>query len=76
MAFLDDVLTRVPTAQITREARQIHFWRTVLTLLAGLFFGLGWLAARGFGFAWFALAWTATAVKVGWVEGRKPRRMG
>lgn len=72
MAFLDDVLDRVPVEQINRQAREIHFWRTVLTLFAGLLFGLGWLTAKAFAVAWLAMAWTATAVKVGWQEGRKP----
>ena len=57
-----NVLGRVPTDRITREARDIRFWRTVLALVAAVLFGVGWLA----------VAWTATAVKVGWQEGRKP----
>lgn len=69
--FLDDVLQRVPVEQINREARETHFWRTVLTLIAGLLFGIGWLAAKIFTGLWFALAWSATAVKVGWQEGRR-----
>lgn len=70
MTFLDSVLTRVPVEQINRQARDIHFWRTVLTLLAGMLFAAGWVTARSFGVAWLALAWTATAVKVGWQAGR------
>ena len=73
MAFFDEVLTD----RITDEARQIHPGRALLTVLAGLFFAMGWIAAKTFMVAWLALAWTATAVKVGWQEGRKrqaPRR--
>lgn len=62
---------RVPVERITREAREIRFWRTVLTLLAGLLFGLGWLAAKAFTLLWLAAVWSATAVKVGWQEGRR-----
>lgn len=62
---------RVPVERITREARQVHFWRSVLTLLAGLLFGLGWLAAKAFAVLWLAGVWSATAVKVGWQEGRR-----
>jgi hypothetical protein len=74
VTFFDDVLQRVPVEQINREAREVHFWRTVLTFIAGLLYGVGWFTARAFGLLWLALAWTAVAVKVGWVEGRKPRR--
>lgn len=69
MAFFDDVMTD----RITVEARQVHFWRTVATVLAGLLFGVGFVVAKAFGLAWFALAWSATAVRVGWQEGRKSR---
>lgn len=75
MAVLD-VLGRVPTDRITREAREVRFWRTVLSLLAGVLFGVGWLTAKAFGVLWLSLAWTVTAVKVGWREGRKPARTG
>lgn len=70
MAFLDDVLTRVPTQEIGRQAREVHFWRTVATLLAGLLFAVGWLTAKAFAVLWLALVWPATAVKVGWQAGR------
>lgn len=74
MTFLDDVLQRVPVEQINRQAREVHFWRTVLLVLAGVLFGVGWLAAKGFAVLWLAVAWTATAVKLGWAAGRASRR--
>lgn len=64
------VLDRVPVEQITEQARQVRFWPTVLRLIAFILFGLGWLTAKGFGFAWLALAWCAVAVRTGWQEGR------
>lgn len=64
------VLERVPVERITAEAREIRLGRTLLTLLAGLFYVLGWLAAKIVNVVWFAAAWSFTAVKVGWVEGR------
>jgi len=70
VTFLDSVLTRVPVDEINRQAREIHFWRTVATLLAGLLFGVGWCTAKAFGLLWLGVAWTATAVKVGWQAGR------
>lgn len=74
MTFLDHALDRVPVDRITREAREIHFWRTVLTLIAGLLYGIGWLTAKLFTGLWLVVAWTVTAVKLGWQEGRKPNR--
>jgi hypothetical protein len=68
MAFFDEVLTD----QITAEARQVHFWRTVLTIVAGLLFGVGWVTAKTFAVLWLATAWSFTAVRVGWREARKP----
>lgn len=74
MTFIDSVMREVPVDRITREAREIHFWRTVLTLVAGLLYGIGWLVAKLFTGFWLALAWTFTAVKLGWQEGRKSNR--
>ena len=61
---------RIPLDQITAQARQVRFSRTLLTVIAALLFGLGWLVAKAFGVLWLAVAWSATAVKVGWQEGR------
>ena len=64
------VLERVPFDQITEQARQVQFTRTVLTVLAGLLYAVGWLSAKTLGGLWLALAWSVTAVRVGWVEAR------
>jgi hypothetical protein len=65
------VLDRVPLDQISTEAREVHFGRTLLTILAGFLFGLGWLAAKAVGLVWLGIAWAGVAVKVGWMEARK-----
>lgn len=70
MTFLDDALTE----RIAVEARQVHFWRTVLTVIAGLLYGVGWVTYRSLSGLWFAAAWCGAAVKVGWVEARRPQR--
>jgi len=57
--------------RITKQAREIRFSRVLLTVLAGIFYGIGWITARGFGVLWLALTWSAVAVKVGWQEGRR-----
>lgn len=64
MTFFDDVLTE----RISVEARQIHFRRALLTAVAGLLYGLGWLSYKTLAGVWFVLAWCAAAVKVGWRE--------
>lgn len=69
MTFLDHAMTE----RITAEARETHFWRTVLTVIAGLLFGIGWIAYKAVAGLWFALAWVGTAVKVGWQEARTDR---
>jgi len=66
-------VVEVPLDRITAEARQVDVVRTLLTILAALLFAIGWLAARTLGVLWISLAWSATAVKVGWVEGRTPK---
>jgi hypothetical protein len=62
---------QLPVDEITAQAREVHFWRAVLTLVAAVLFGLGWVLAKTFAVAWLAAAWSFTAVRVGWQEGRK-----
>lgn len=65
------VLDRVPVDRISSEARDVHFGRTVLTLLAAVLYGVGWVVAKVFGLLWLAVAWSGTAVKVGWQDARR-----
>lgn len=67
------ILDRVPLDRITTEAKKLHFWRTVLTLIAGLFFLLGWIVAKTVMLIWAAIAWCVAAVKIGWQDARRPR---
>lgn len=62
------VLDRVPVDRITTQARDVHFGRTILTIIAAVFFGLGWVVAK----VWLGIVWCAVAVKVGWLEARRP----
>lgn len=64
-------MARVPVERITAEAKQARFWRSVLRLLAGALFGLGWLTAKTFAVLWLAAVWSATAVRIGWQEARR-----
>ncbi|MFI0897073.1 hypothetical protein [Streptomyces sp. NPDC020983] len=61
----------IPLDRITARARQVRFWRTVLTALAGLLFGAGWVAAKACALVWLAVAWMATAAQMGWREARR-----
>jgi hypothetical protein len=65
-------LDRVPLERISAEAREVRFGRTLLLLLAGLLYGVGWVAAKAFILLWRAVAWMGVAIKVGWTEARKP----
>ncbi|MGH3859219.1 hypothetical protein [Actinokineospora sp.] len=60
------VLDRVPVDQITAEARQVDAGRVVLSMIAAVFFAVGWTA----GTAVTAAAWCCLAVKAGWLEAR------
>jgi hypothetical protein len=63
------LLDRVPVEEIRAEARDIQFGRTVLTVLVGVLFALGWVVGK----AWRSVAWSFAAVKVGFQAGRTPR---
>ncbi len=64
------VLAQVPVERITAEARQIRFWRTILTVVGLLLIGVGRCVYWVFAGLWLALAWCAAAVRVGWREAR------
>lgn len=71
-----DWVQRVPVARITSQAQQVRFWRSALTVLAAVLFGLGWLAFKAFAVAWLAAVWSAVAVREGWREARGPAGKG
>jgi len=68
------LLERVPLADINAQAREWHPLRFVLTVLAGLLFGLGWVAAKTVAAVvagtWLAGAWVSAAVLLGWRSAR------
>jgi hypothetical protein len=69
---------RVPVAEISRQARDVRFGHTVVAVITGVLFGAGWLVAKGFAVTWLAVAWSATAVRLGWQNAhgtvRPPRQ--
>jgi hypothetical protein len=62
---------RIPLDRINREARQVRFWRALLTVLGGVLFGMGWVSAKVVQVFWLATVWSVTAVRLGWQEGRR-----
>lgn len=63
-------LERVPVDRITARARAASFPKVLVAVIAGLLFGLGWLAFKAFAVAWFALVWTAAAIAEGWLSAK------
>ena len=73
------MLDRVQLDEITRQARDIHPARTVLTWVAAVLFGLGWLVCKVFVVAWLVCAWMFVATRQGWRAAkvnRGPARPG
>ena len=66
-------MAAVDLQRISREASQVQFRRVLLTAIAFLFYGLGWLAAKFFVVLWRAAVWSFVAVKLGWQDGMKPK---
>lgn len=64
------VLDRVSVGDITAAAHAVSFLRTLLTLIAAVLYGVGWLVAKVFTGVWFVLAWCAVAVRFGWRDAR------
>lgn len=58
----------VPVDDITRQAREVSPGRTLLTLLAAVFFALGWVLRKTFMVIWFAAAWVFVATREGWQQ--------
>ena len=67
-------MATVDIGRINAEARDIQPGRVVLTVLAAVLWGIGWTARKTFVVAWLVLAWSWTAVRLGWQEAApKPR---
>lgn len=62
---------RIPLERISERAHAARPGRTALAVVAGLLFGLGWLAFRACALAWLAAAWCASAVIEGWQASRE-----
>lgn len=56
----------VDIARINAEARQIHFGRMVLTVLAAILYAIGWITRKVFVVLWLTLTWSWAAIRIGW----------
>jgi uncharacterized membrane protein YedE/YeeE len=65
------LLDRVPVDRISQRARAARPGRTVLAVIAGLLFGVGWLAYKACTVAWLAAVWCGSAVIEGWQASRQ-----
>lgn len=61
----------VPVERIGQRARRARPGFVLLTFIAALFFGTGWIAAKALSALWLGVVWSAIAVAEGWREGRK-----
>lgn len=65
----------VEVARLEAEAHEIHLGRTLLTILAAVFYALGWGAAMIVIGVWTVLTWSAAAMRLGWQDAFGRRRL-
>ena len=56
-------------ARVTAQTPDVHLGRLLATVLAAVFYALGWIAARTVRVVVFAVTWSFIAVRLGWREG-------
>lgn len=61
------VLERIPVDEIGARAREIQVARTLLTLVAGFFWLLGFVARK----VVLAIVWCCAAAALGWQDARR-----
>jgi hypothetical protein len=62
------VLERVPVDRITVAAREVHVARSLLAVLLGVLYGLGWVTRK----CALGLAVAGMSVKLGWQDAGRP----
>lgn len=65
---------RIPLDEIAAQAQQVKPGRAVLTVVAAVLFGVGWVTARVFAVVWLAVMWSGVAVREGWRASHGPSR--
>lgn len=59
----------LPLERIEIEANKVDGKKLLLLLVIAIPFSLGWLAAK----IWRLICWVIASIKIGWIEGTKPR---
>lgn len=59
---------------ISRQAEAVKPGRAVLTAIAAVLFGIGWVTARVFAVLWLAFTWSWVAIREGWRASHGPSR--
>ena len=59
---MTSVLERVDVEAINRQAAEARLGLTILTIIAAVFFGIGWITRK----FCLSVAWSAIAVREGW----------
>lgn len=68
------VLDRVPVDEITKRAHAARPGHALLTVIAGVLFGVAWCVAKLFGLLWLSVAWLYMAADEGWRAARGTTR--
>lgn len=63
---MQQLAERFDVDRISAEARQVELGRSLLTILAAVLYALGWLLAKVVIVLWLIVAWTFTAIRLGW----------
>jgi uncharacterized membrane protein YedE/YeeE len=71
---LTSVTERIPLDRIDGRARHARPGRVLLTVVAAVLFGLGWLTYKTCALAWLAVAWCGSAVIEGWQTAKSGQR--
>lgn len=66
---MTSIAERIPVDEISDRAREIHFAKTMLTIVAALFYVIGWIVGK----VWLGFVWCLVAVKVGFMEAKNGR---
>lgn len=70
------VLNPATLDAIRARQAQIRPLQTFLTILAAVFFAVGWVVGHAFSFAWSVVSWSAAAVMVGYRDARPVKHGG
>lgn len=60
--------------RVNEEAKDVEFWRAVLTVIAAVLYGVGWTIGWVFKGTWLVVTWCYAAAKVGFMDARRSRQ--